>query len=230
MALVAEYELAFDHLPLVNVAAAVPETTLALEVGQPNHDGSPPLVVRATGASLDSLEAALDDAEFLADWVLVVAEDPVREYRLTPRANHWREFERATERPESFRELARTESVVDRIEVTPDGWRQTRRFADRDAFEAYVDFWQDTGSFTLHRLSETDAQRNPDDGLTDAQREALAAAYDLGYFEIPRQTSLGDVADELGVSGPALSERLRRANARVVEQYLADVDIKPRST
>jgi hypothetical protein len=51
MALVAEYELAFDHLPLVGVAAAVPETTLELDVGQPNHAGAPPLVVRATGDS-----------------------------------------------------------------------------------------------------------------------------------------------------------------------------------
>lgn len=227
MALVAEYELAFDHLPLVDVASAVPETTLELEVGQPNHDGSPPLVVRATGNSFDEFERALDDAAFLAEWVLVVADDPARAYRLTPRADHWDEFEAATERPEAFRELARTESVVDRIEVTPDGWVQTRRFADRGAFEEYLDFWRDTGSFALHRLSETDPESDDPAGLTAGQREALLAAREHGYFEVPREASLGEIADELGVSTPALSERLRRANRRLVDAYLADAHLKP---
>lgn len=228
MALVTEYELAFDHLPLVDAAAAAPETTLELEVGQPNHSGAPPLVVRATGDDFDALERALDDAAYLDEWVLVVADDPVREYRLTPHASHWTEFERATDRPEEFRELARTESVVDRIEVTADGWVQTRRFADRDAFKEYVDFWRETGSFTLYRLAETDPERAAGGELTAGQRDALAAARDLGYFDIPRRATLQDVADELGVSGPALSERLRRATGHLVDSYLDEQNIKPR--
>lgn len=42
MGLIAEYQVSYQHLPLVDVAAAVPEIVLRLEVGQPNQAGPPP--------------------------------------------------------------------------------------------------------------------------------------------------------------------------------------------
>lgn len=48
------------------------------------------------------------------------------------------------------------------------------------------------------------------DGLTTRQRETLRLAADRCYFEIPRRATLADLADELGVSDQAISERLRR--------------------
>ena len=61
MGLLAEYELVFEHLPLVDVARAVPETTLTVEVGQPNHGGPPPFFVRAAGGSTDGLVDRMRD-------------------------------------------------------------------------------------------------------------------------------------------------------------------------
>ncbi|WP_435078669.1 helix-turn-helix domain-containing protein [Halococcus sp. AFM35] len=48
-------------------------------------------------------------------------------------------------------------------------------------------------------------------GLTDDQREALLTAFEMHYYDIPRGAHADDVADELGISHQALSERLRRA-------------------
>jgi predicted DNA binding protein len=57
--------------------------------------------------------------------------------------------------------------------------------------------------------------------LTDAERETLEAAVDEGYFRSPRGATLGDLAEEFGVSKPAVSKRLRRgqekAEGRIVE-------------
>ncbi len=53
--------------------------------------------------------------------------------------------------------------------------------------------------------------------LTDEQREALEAALEDGYFKIPRDATLGSIADDLGISHQALSERLRRANEILAE-------------
>ena len=63
---------------------------------------------------------------------------------------------------------------------------------------------------------------NPDDpetdvsDLTPAQREILELALDRGYFAIPRETNLMELAEELGISDQAVNERLRRGTAKVV--------------
>lgn len=57
--------------------------------------------------------------------------------------------------------------------------------------------------------------------LTDKQREALLTAFKRGYHEIPRDTTSSDLADELGISHQALSERFRRAYRHLVESELA---------
>lgn len=48
-------------------------------------------------------------------------------------------------------------------------------------------------------------------GVTGPQREALMCAVEGGYYSIPRQMSTQELADELGISDQATTERLRRA-------------------
>ncbi|WP_254524057.1 helix-turn-helix domain-containing protein [Natrinema caseinilyticum] len=48
--------------------------------------------------------------------------------------------------------------------------------------------------------------------LTEPQQEAVAEAYRQGYYDVPREISLEELANELEISHQALSERLRRAN------------------
>lgn len=47
-------------------------------------------------------------------------------------------------------------------------------------------------------------------GVTAPQREALVRAVQGGYYSIPREMSTQDLADELGISDQAVTERLRR--------------------
>lgn len=56
--------------------------------------------------------------------------------------------------------------------------------------------------------------------LTRPRYEALRAAYDRGYFEVPREIDLQELAAELDISHQALGERLRRAKADLVEQTI----------
>jgi predicted DNA binding protein len=57
-------------------------------------------------------------------------------------------------------------------------------------------------------------------GLTDPQFDALTTASNAGYYEIPREVDAQALADELGISHQALSERLRRATNRLIEDAL----------
>ena len=60
-------------------------------------------------------------------------------------------------------------------------------------------------------------------GLTNAQFEALTTAWRQGFYTVPREVDLVDVAADLGVSHQALSERLRRGiDALIQDTLMAD--------
>lgn len=57
-------------------------------------------------------------------------------------------------------------------------------------------------------------------GLTRRQREALEAANRAGYYEIPREGTVSDVADELDISTSTAGHHLRKAEAALVQSSL----------
>lgn len=63
---------------------------------------------------------------------------------------------------------------------------------------------------------------SPVGDLTEKQRETVAVALERGYFEIPRQVSLKELAADLGVTHQALSERLRRAEQALLRAEFGD--------
>lgn len=56
--------------------------------------------------------------------------------------------------------------------------------------------------------------------LTPAEEETLRTARDLGYFEVPGNVGIRDVARAVGVSPSAASYRLRRAESKLIGAYL----------
>ncbi len=57
--------------------------------------------------------------------------------------------------------------------------------------------------------------------LTETQREALVLAYERGYFNSPREASLEEIAQELGITQQSLSSRLRRGHRRLIAATLS---------
>jgi DNA-binding CsgD family transcriptional regulator len=53
--------------------------------------------------------------------------------------------------------------------------------------------------------------------LTARQREVLATARELGYYETPRRATHEDVADRIGLSVGTVTEHLQKIEARVFE-------------
>jgi predicted DNA binding protein len=68
--------------------------------------------------------------------------------------------------------------------------------------------------------TSTDKAAPADFELTDSQRTALFHAVRGGYFEVPRRTTLRQIGDELGITGQAVSENLRRGANNVFKQVL----------
>lgn len=57
--------------------------------------------------------------------------------------------------------------------------------------------------------------------LTEKQREAITRAVAEGYYETPRETSVGELAREFGISSSALSQRLKAAESKLATAAFA---------
>lgn len=59
------------------------------------------------------------------------------------------------------------------------------------------------------------------DILTDRQREVITEAVDRGYYETPRECSLTELADALGVTKGSLSRVVHRAEGRIIQNFIS---------
>jgi len=108
-----------------------------------------------------------------------------------------------------------------RASVTPEGWTVRIRFANRGQFDTFRNTLREQGySYSLLELTEPNEPRVAVTDLTPRQREALVAAWEQGYFEIPRDISSDELAEELGIAHQTLSELLRRGINKLVKSQL----------
>lgn len=56
--------------------------------------------------------------------------------------------------------------------------------------------------------------------LTETQHEALILAYEQGFYQSPREITLSELADQLGITGQSLGSRLRRGTHRLIGSTL----------
>lgn len=102
-------------------------------------------------------------------------------------------------------------------------WSFRLRFPDHETLSVFHNHVIEHG-IPVHidrtyTLSETTGNGHRFD-LSQEQREALLLALRNGYFETPSETTLGELADQLGITRQALSNRIRRANAKVLTEVL----------
>ena len=63
--------------------------------------------------------------------------------------------------------------------------------------------------------------------LTDRQQELLLTAVDLGYYDVPRQSTLTEVADHVGIAKSTCSETLQRVERTVVREFVDTLPTRP---
>lgn len=90
-------------------------------------------------------------------------------------------------------------------------WELRLRFPDHDRLKAFADRCREANvRFDVGGIYNPDVP-TAKHVLTQTQWETLSAAYERGYFDVPRGTSLAELAGEFGVTEQAVSQRLRRA-------------------
>jgi predicted DNA binding protein len=75
----------------------------------------------------------------------------------------------------------------------------------------------------LHRLCEYEGGQGTLDALTDRQLEVLKTAYNMGFYDVPREASIEDIAAEVGLNSGTVSEHLQRAERNILsQQFMAE--------
>ena len=90
--------------------------------------------------------------------------------------------------------------------------------ATREQFEALGDGLDASGRD--YELLSVVEDRDPEALLTARQREVLRVALRRGYFAVPRDCRLADVADAVGVDESTASETIRRGSGRIIKWFL----------
>lgn len=214
MSLLAEFEATSAGLLLGPTLEALPSLTVDLERQYALDPDRPIVFCWARYPDRQRLEQVLSDDETVDDFDRVTT------------ANDWTLYR--IQRSDSGVVQAYRRWVAVGGELLAgrgsDGrWEVEMRFPDHEAFSAYHDYLEseDVG-FELYRLApedgtDTDRSLGP---VTRSQREALVLAHEHGFFEVPRETSLETIADALEISTQAVSERLRRGQARLIEEHV----------
>lgn len=210
MATVMEFTTKTAEFPLGSMLVNLPGATLELERLIPHEDLIIPYFwVR--GVSVDEVEDEFDPHPGVDDVRLV---DRVEDQYLMRAA--WN-----SEYVGVLSALASAELVLLSGVGSSDGWRFEVRSESREGIASLRRYCQDNDVpieiASVHALLPVQG-----DGyeLTDTQHQALVLAYERGYFDSPRQTSLEEIATELGITQQSLSSRLRRGHRRLIEGTL----------
>jgi hypothetical protein len=170
----------------------------------------------ASDGDFEAFETALDDDPTVEQWTRLAETDEGRLYR----ARHPADASSVA----TYHGAVELDGIVLSLASKEDrtGYHARMRFPDREKFAAFRDAVGETGlSVGIKAIyDQQDAPPEERFGLTQAQRETLLTAVAAGYFSIPRETALAGVADQLGISPQAASERLRRGMESLIRGAL----------
>lgn len=210
MSLIAELRLTDAQMVLLPSLKAAPGMTIEREWATAADRASDPvLFVWASGGDFEQFEAALPDDPTINEHERIDVEDGKRLYRVVVN----RDGETTNPSPIDRQTGASRLS----IKTTAEGATLKVRLPDREALTEYIDLLRENG-FTVKLLRAHPADHVPEQeyDLSEKQAEALREALAAGYFEVPRETDLGRLAERFDISEQALSERLRRGISSVL--------------
>lgn len=107
-------------------------------------------------------------------------------------------------------------------EGTTEEWVFRFRAESNEQISAFQEYCRDHGiGATLLRIQAlSDMGTGQKYNLTAEQREALVLAFTEGYYDDPRGADLGVLADQLDITRPSVSARLRRGYRNLIGSTL----------
>lgn len=211
MSVIATVTIPATEFPLGSLLDGDAERDVTVETMVPTSEGSIPYLwvpLEVVDSVLEGLEtnssvAAAAVVDDLDDSVLVKIE--------------W--DDRVNGVLESIRE---NEAIVTNAVGTASQWTFRLRFPSYENLSTFYTTCVEQGIslelVQLHEAVSPDSQHRF--GLTGAQRDLIVSAYEAGYFDVPRKTTLVELGERLGISDSAVSQRLRRGLSTLINSTL----------
>jgi predicted DNA binding protein len=200
-----------EEFALEHTLSSVPALSLTCERVVGSGDGTDPQLIRFRGSDPASLEPVLaDDPTVEAFDVLSRAPDVLCYVRWSRRVRL------------AIQLLTATEALILSGTATADRWTFCLLVPTRDALSQLDELCTDRNlSVNVQSVQTWDGDGFDPLGLTLEQYEALIIAAKHGYFKVPRENDLKDIADEIDITHQALSERLRRGHDALIRASLS---------
>ncbi|WP_435177750.1 helix-turn-helix domain-containing protein [Halorussus sp. AFM4] len=205
--LVVEFSVTGDDCPLADAAR---ETGATVDARPPQLRRDENALLRfSVGEGADELGAVLD------------ADERIR-YLHASRTDSRTNFRCLSKHPCVVHELTDAGFMAETLQYRGDTERHTGAVVGHDVLRGVLAAAAETVGVSLERVfplgSEDDEAVAQRWDVTPAQEAALRTALEMGYFEVPREVTAREVADELGISKSAFLERLHRGQATLFGQ------------
>lgn len=218
MGVTATVELPLDTLPLGKALRGFPDSHIRIDRTIPTGDEFLPYI----WTDAETVEAITDQLERETAVETCSVVDILEDKALV-------RVEWSEPQAEFLEHVQETGGLIQEAICTETGWTMTIRFDDHaDLGECYRNCVEDGIEITATSLQRPtpNVETEPTTDLTETQWQALVEAYESGYFEVPRNTDLDDLADRLDISDTAVSQRIRRGTHRLVEHAIQFPDDK----
>lgn len=212
MAVIAEFTVPATSFALRRTFEVVPDVTIEVErLATHSREWVMPFLW-ATSDDIVAVENALREDPSVAEVERIGHDGTVGEFEV-----EW---------DEDFQELidaiVNQHGILLEADAAAGTWHLKLKFTYRDAVGEFQTYFSEREyEFELQRIYESTAPKEREYDLTPAQYEVLVTALEQGYFSIPRDAQIDDLAEELDVSTNAVSQRLRRATRNLTTNTLA---------
>jgi predicted DNA binding protein len=221
MATIASFTIPANQFPLGTIFEDFPDVKVDLERVIPTNSGLIPYVwVSGIGeGEIEHVIASFDDRPDVQDITLIDSAEGDYLYRV-----EW-----GQDYAGILAAIVETDVVLISGVGTADEWAFELRADDREdvaAFERYCrDHHLPITLTSIRSLGHQEQSWTYD--LTETQREALVLAYERGYYEVPSETTLSEMATELGITGQSMGSRLNRGVHRLIGSTLGSQNPSP---
>lgn len=211
MGTIAEFELPASEFALRGTLAAVPDAEFEVERVAAHSEGRVMPFVWVRTEDFEAFERALDEDPTVDGVECLSVLDDERLYRMD-----WVDSIHLL-----VHAILEAKSTILSATGTTECWQLRILFPDREALSATHDHCRSLDlDFEITSIYELEGDRHGQYGLTKEQHETLVEGARCGYYEVPRDLTLGEFADSVGISHQALSERLRRGHRNLIDATL----------
>ncbi|RQG89634.1 helix-turn-helix domain-containing protein [Natrarchaeobius chitinivorans] len=206
MSVITEFTIPAEAFALEHTFQQVPDLSIEVErLATHSREWIMPFLWVRT-KNPETVETPLNEDPSVESAELIETGDDVAYFNI-----HWSEDVQSL-----IDQIVNQHGIIQEAEALDNLWYLKLQFVDQEALQQFQDYFHDKGySFELQRIYDGTARKEREYNLTPEQREVLVTALEMGYFNVPREAQIGDLAEKLDISTNSVSERLRRASANL---------------